>query len=142
MKLAICNIGVILSGDHETPLAGGDTILCDGDRLGGVRFPVFLRLDALRSAQMRGRALTLRSHRLRLRLAADSVERTHGEARCFEKPPETLACPRRRKWQLTITPPRYRRATAKVGRMSEMGFNRRPRATFRPFNNPSPNKQQ
>ncbi len=33
MKLAICNIGMILSGDHETPTSSGDTILCDGDRI-------------------------------------------------------------------------------------------------------------
>jgi len=33
MKLAICNIGMILSGDHDAPMANGDTIRCDEDRI-------------------------------------------------------------------------------------------------------------
>src|SRR5262245_61912530 len=33
MRIAIVNIGTIVSGDLQQPLAGGDTILTDGDRI-------------------------------------------------------------------------------------------------------------
>jgi hypothetical protein len=36
VKLAIFNIGKILSGDIASPVAAGDTIIVDGDKIGAV----------------------------------------------------------------------------------------------------------
>ncbi|HEY7665104.1 MAG TPA: amidohydrolase, partial [Xanthobacteraceae bacterium] len=46
MRVALVNIGTIVSGDLEDPIAAGDTIITDGDRIAAVGTAPAREVDA------------------------------------------------------------------------------------------------